>query len=156
MLRNKPMLILVLLASGTFVESPVRSAEGEVCGGIAGIPCDPGEFCKLPQGGCCCDFQGICTPIPAECITLFDPVCGCDGVTYGNECEADAAGVSIAHYGRCEDAQTRRVCCLPGPPEPNWSTCLVTTQEDCEGRGGTYLSDQFTCRNSSAVCNSSL
>jgi|CXWL01.1.fsa_nt_gi hypothetical protein len=79
------------------------SAEcGEVCGGITGIPCDnPGEFCKLPVGQCCCDHFGMCTPIMHNCPTTWDPVCGCDGLTYSNECEADAAGVSIDHRGPC-------------------------------------------------------
>ena len=79
-------------------------ADGRVCGGIAGIPCDDGEFCKLPVGDCCCDFFGVCTPIPdirEACVDVSDPVCGCDGVTYGNECEADAVGVSIDHLGEC-------------------------------------------------------
>jgi len=75
----------------------------QVCGGIAGIPCNnPGEFCKLPIGSCCCDFQGLCTPIPTGCPDVWDPVCGCDGVTYGNECEADAAAISIDHTGPCQ------------------------------------------------------
>ncbi len=73
----------------------------KVCGGIAGIPCDAGEFCKTQVGECCCDFQGICTSIPDACIAQWDPVCGCDGLTYGNECEADRAGVSIDHRGAC-------------------------------------------------------
>ncbi len=73
-----------------------------VCGGIAGIPCPNGEFCKLNMGECCCDFQGTCTPLPQVCIDVWDPVCGCDGLTYGNDCEADAAGVSIDRVGTCD------------------------------------------------------
>jgi hypothetical protein len=74
----------------------------QVCGGIAGIPCeDPGEFCKLPAGECCCDAFGTCTEVPEACPESYDPVCGCDGVTYGNECFADAAKVSVDHAGPC-------------------------------------------------------
>jgi hypothetical protein len=78
-----------------------RQNTAAVCGGIAGIPCPAVEFCKYEIGRCCCDFQGVCLPIPGACITLWDPVCGCDGLTYGNECEADRAGVAIDHRGEC-------------------------------------------------------
>ena len=76
---------------------------GKICGGIAGIPCEKGEFCKYEIGQCCCDYQGICTTMPDGCIAQWDPVCGCDGNTYGNGCEADRAGVPIAHRGECCD-----------------------------------------------------
>ena len=72
------------------------------CGGIIGVPCGDGEFCKLPVGHCCCDFQGDCIAIPTDCPDTCNPVCGCDGVTYTNECEAEAASISLDHFGACD------------------------------------------------------
>jgi hypothetical protein len=33
----------------------------------------------------------------------FWPVCGCDGVTYSNACQAHGAGASVAYPGTCRD-----------------------------------------------------
>jgi hypothetical protein len=76
---------------------------GQICGGIIGVGCPDGQFCDLPIGHCCCDFQGVCRDIPQGCFDVWDPVCGCDGVTYGNACEAAAAEMSIDHDGECDN-----------------------------------------------------
>ncbi|MFM7024418.1 MAG: Kazal-type serine protease inhibitor domain-containing protein [Flavobacteriales bacterium] len=36
-----------------------------------------------------------------DCIALYDPVCGCNGVTYSNVCEANYAGVISYTKGEC-------------------------------------------------------
>ncbi len=35
------------------------------------------------------------------CTLQLEPVCGCDKVTYGNECEASKNGVTSWRQGRC-------------------------------------------------------
>lgn len=36
------------------------------------------------------------------CILLFDPVCGCDGMTYSNSCFAGLAGIKKFEKGECQ------------------------------------------------------
>jgi hypothetical protein len=77
--------------------------ERERCGGIAGFVCsDPTDVCLFERGTCdVVDDLGVCVDPPDLCPPVLDPVCGCDGRTYGNDCEALRAGAQIDHRGAC-------------------------------------------------------
>ena len=74
-----------------------------VCGGLVGTPCpNEDQLCDLPPGMCNgADLQGICVDRSEICIEQYDPVCGCDGTTYANDCFRIMAVVQKDHDGEC-------------------------------------------------------
>ena len=37
-----------------------------------------------------------------NCLDIYMPVCGCNGKTYGNACEAESNGIMLYKEGKCE------------------------------------------------------
>lgn len=72
------------------------------CGGIAGISCPSGYTCKIDEP-IYPDKMGWCTKstINQVCSANIDRVCGMDGVTYSNSCQAGLAGAKVACKGAC-------------------------------------------------------
>ncbi|HKY90639.1 MAG TPA: Kazal-type serine protease inhibitor family protein [Nevskiaceae bacterium] len=78
-------------------------SDGQVCGGEDGIACPAGQFCDLAPAGSCATpgATGTCRTPPEVCPEFAFPVCGCDGVTYVNDCYRQGAGVPLDHEGAC-------------------------------------------------------
>jgi len=71
-------------------------------------------------------------PIPSEndavaCAAIYDPVCGVDDKTYGNQCTAEVKNVAIAHKGECL------------APCPVLNINIEILQKECEVKGGKFI-----------------
>ncbi|MBX2812633.1 MAG: hypothetical protein KTR25_12525 [Myxococcales bacterium] len=82
---------------------PSSPPEDDVCGGLLGLSCEDGSYCHYDLDAICgaADALGECRVTPEVCSEVYDPVCGCDGNTYANDCKAAAAGISVASPGEC-------------------------------------------------------
>lgn len=81
---------------------------GGTCGPILNGACDAGLFCDHTPGTCLLiGGTGKCVRIPTVCpmakkSRVILPVCGCNGTTYGNDCERIKAMAQKNHNGPCK------------------------------------------------------
>lgn len=74
-------------------------AIGGRCGGSSSGACAQGQGCLWECFG---DLSsGQCVVLPAACDQSLNPVCGCNGATYSNECLLQREAVMKDHDGAC-------------------------------------------------------
>ena len=104
------------LAATTAPAAPTIANLDEACGGPEKIACNSALFCHLPDGQCSApDAAGTCAKAPDFCMRVSRPVCGCNGKTYPNECEARKAKVAIDTTGACKKAPADGTAPAPKP-----------------------------------------
>lgn len=116
--------------------------------------CEQDQFCNAFGD---CSGPGTCGVRPEHCSDVFAPVCGCNGVTYGSECLAWAAGVRIAARGACEcessadcvegEYCTGESCDAPGTCASIEAACATgSSRPICGCDGVTYASECAAAR----------
>ncbi len=113
-------------------------SDARACGARLGDTCQGGEYCHFEEADMCgaADATGTCRVRPEVCTEIFAPVCGCDGVDYGNECDANGAGTSVAHFGQCG--------------EPPGGVC--TNNGDCNPNRFCQIADDACNQNATGLC----
>jgi len=106
---------------------PDSGSDGTTCASSA--DCSPSWFCEKSD---CADALGSCVPLHLLlCDESPAPVCGCDHVTYWNDCLRQQSGVSASTSGECG---------------PGARSCNVSS--DCPGSGAScahLLPPQANC-----------
>jgi hypothetical protein len=92
---------------GSSDEQPyVPDPDPILCGGGYRSPCAEAKYCAWSDG---CGTVGNCFSRDS-CDSDAEEICGCDGNTYADECEAAQLGVSLSHVGACAAKKQQFAC----------------------------------------------
>jgi hypothetical protein len=107
------------------------------------VDCTTDSYCQLKAGTC--KGTGSCSPRPQICPAVYEPVCGCDGHTYSNGCEASVAGANINYTGPC--LLPGPACSTGGTPAcPGLGSCVDDPTDPCSTQGGTSCPGVCQCQ----------
>ena len=93
--------------------------------------CKGDLFCQTSTGSC--SGTGRCESMTTGCDRSLNQVCGCNGATYDNECEAFSVGVSVSKTGACGSS-------TPAPTPHDWfpdgGSCNFRCSRDSDCQNG--------------------
>ena len=166
-------------ASGAPPTGGASSGGASPSGGFPGLPVTCTAATDCPSGWTCAKLDcanptGVCQVRPLLCDGTVLPVCGCDGVTYWNDCIRQQNGVAASMLGQCtrtalpcsqgSDCKVPGASCARLDPTPSGGcgtpgpgTCWVTPSDcattptaqawtSCQ-QPGTGQPPQHTCTN---------
>ena len=131
------LLLFISVGCNSPSDQPPAQPTASACGTIRGLTCPDNQYCDFGVGQCkVADAAGVCKKKPDFCTREFNPVCGCDGRTYGNSCDAASSGVSIDYPGECETAGPQGCGGIAAIACPDGQICVDDPSDTCDPTAG--------------------